>query len=117
MRCSAGCWRRLRCESGSLANGAHKLRGYERLVAAGIDDWVGGKEDRGDGASIGAFGLAAQLDGASMFADDALGDPEAEAGAAFALGGEEGHEEVLAVFGEDARAVVGNLDDGSGFEP
>ena len=51
-----------------------------------------------------------------MFADDALGDPEAEAGAAFALGGEEGLEEVVADLGRDAGAVVDDFDDGAGFE-
>ena len=52
-------------------------------------------------------------DGAGVFADDALRDPEAEAGAALALGGEEGLEEVLADLGGDAGAVVGDLDDGA----
>ena len=51
-----------------------------------------------------------------MFADDALRDPEAEPGAAFALGGEEGLEEVVADLGGDSGAVVDDFDDGSFFE-
>ena len=42
-------------------------------------------------------------------------DPQAQACAAFALGGEERLEEMVAYVGGDSRAVVCNLDDRSGF--
>ncbi len=49
-----------------------------------------------------------------MLGDDAAADPEAESGALFAFGGEEGLEEVgLDVF-RDSGAVVCDADDGSG---
>ncbi len=50
---------------------------------------------------------------AAVFADDAVRDPEAEAGAALSLGGEEGLEEVVADVRRDAWAVVGDFYDGS----
>ena len=87
------------------------------LVAAGGDDGFGGEEDGGGGSSVGAIDAAFELNRAGVFADDALRDPQAEAGAAFALGGEEGLEEVVADFGGDSGTVIGNLDDGSGFQP
>ena len=39
--------------------------------------------------------LAVEVDGAAVLFDDAAADPEAEAGAVFALGGEEGFEDVV----------------------
>ena len=58
----------------------------------------------------------ADFDGAAVALDDLLGDPEAEAGADIFLGGEEGLEDVIAVFGGDAGAVVfdDDLDDCAG---
>ena len=52
---------------------------------------------------------AVQLDRAGVFADDSLRDPQSEAGAAFALGGKEGLEEVLANLWGDAWAIVRDL--------
>ena len=43
-------------------------------------------------------------------------DRHGEAGAAFALGGEEGLEEVIADLGQNAGAVVDDFDDGTVFE-
>ena len=85
-------------------------------VAAGVDDGLGGEEDGRGGAVVGGVGVAGEGEGASVLPDDALGDPEAKAGAAFAFGGEEGLEEVFADLRRDAGTVVGDLYDGSGFE-
>ncbi len=49
-----------------------------------------------------------------MLVDDSAADPEAKAGAAFSLGGEEGLKEVWLNIGGDAWAIVGYGDDGSG---
>ncbi len=56
----------------------------------------------------------ADFDGAAVALDDLPGDPEAEAGADVFLGGEEGFEDLVAVFGGDAGAVVFD-DDLEGF--
>ena len=75
-----------------------------------------GADGEGD-AEGGAGGVGvvdrADFDGAAVALDDLLGDPEAEAGADVFLGGEEGLEDVIAVFGGDAGAVVfdDDLDD------
>jgi len=56
-----------------------------------------GEEDCDGGAVVGGGVVAGDSDAAAVFFYDALRDPKAEAGAVFALGGEEGLEE----FGQD----------------
>ena len=71
-----------------------------------VDDGLGGEEDADDGAVRALLVSLLEGDAAAVFADDAAADPEPEAGAAFALGGEEGLEEVgLHVLG-NAGAVI-----------
>ena len=63
-------------------------------------------------------GVAAlQAKDAAVFTNDSLGDPQAEAGAAFPLGGEEGLEEAVVNLWGDAGTVVGDGDGGSCFVP
>jgi len=85
-------------------------------VAVEVEDGFGGEEDACGGAVGGAVGAAGEVDGAGVLVDDSLRDPEAEAGAAFSLGGEERLEEAVAVLRGDSRAVVGDFDDGTVFE-
>ena len=85
------------------------------LVGAGLHDGFGGQEDADDGA-VGLFGLVAfDGDGAAVFADDSAADPEAQAGAVFALGGEEGLEELRPDVFLDAGAVVADSDGCAGL--
>ncbi len=83
-------------------------------MAGGVDDGVGGEVDIDGGAVVGGGGAADEIEGAAVFADDAATDPEAEAGAALALGGEEGLEKILADGLGDAGAVVGDGDEDAG---
>ena len=85
-------------------------------VAAGVDGGLGGEEDAGGGAAAG-LRVADEFDGTAVFDEDALRDPQAEAGAAFALGGEEGLEEVFADLGGDSGPVIDDFDDGPAFHP
>jgi len=73
----------------------------------------GGELDSEGGAFV---GFAGGGDGAAVAGDGAVADGEAQAGAfADGLGGEEGFEESFEVFGGDAGAVVGDIDDDGGF--
>ena len=58
------------------------------------------------------FGVdgACNVNAATVLGDDAFADPEAESGAAFALGGEEGLEEFAADLFRDAGTVVDDVD-------
>ena len=55
--------------------------------------FAAGEEDGDGGAVVFCKGVAFYGDDAIVFFNDALADPEAEAGAVFSLGGEEGLEE------------------------
>src|ERR1017187_3678603 len=88
-----------------------------RLVAAGVEDGLGGEENGGGGAVAGAIGVVVEANGAAVFADDALRDPKAEAGSAFSLGGEEGLEEAFLDLRSDSGPVVGDFNDGPGGPP
>src|SRR6185437_1010538 len=72
---------------------------------------MGGQADAERGARVpGSFGPGAQADGAAIFADDALGDPESEARALAGLGGEEWFEDTIADSVRNAGPVVGDGD-------
>ena len=68
----------------------------------------GGEEDGEDGAGAAGGGGGADADGGVVTAEDFGGDPEAEAGAEFALGGDEGFEEVGEGLRVDAEAGIGD---------
>lgn len=61
-----------------------------------------------------AFGAGVEADVAAVLLHDALTDPEAEAGAFLALGGEEGLEEAIEDRGGDTGAVIGDGDGETG---
>ena len=84
-------------------------------VAAGVDGGLGGQKDADDGAMSGFAGVAGQLDAAAVLGDDSAADPEAESGALFALGGEEGLKEVGSDLLRNAHAVVGDRNGGAGL--
>src|ERR1017187_2704009 len=88
-----------------------------RLVAAGVEDGLGGEENGGGGAVAGAIGVVVEANGAAVFADDALRDPKAEAGSAFSLGCKEGLEEAFLDLRCDSGPVVGDFNDGTGGPP
>ena len=71
---------------------------------------VGGQEDAEDGAVVFGGDGGAELHFAAVTLDDGAGDPEAEAGAALAFGGEEGLAEAAPDFGRNAAAVVADGD-------
>ena len=87
------------------------------LVSAGINDGLRSQEDAGGRSCARMHLLTDEFDVAAMFADDTLRDPKAQAGSPFALGGEEGLEESFLYILRDSRAIVGNLDGGSGLLP
>ena len=62
-----------------------------------------------------AGGAGADADGAAVFVDELFADPEAEAGADGALGGEEGVEHLFGGGGGDAVAAVGDGDADAGL--
>ena len=71
---------------------------------------IGGQEDAEDGAvAVGVDG-GAELNFAAVALDDGACDPEAEAGAALAFGGEEGLAETALHLDWDAGAVVADRD-------
>ena len=43
------------------------------LVAAGVEDGLGGEENGGGGAVAGAIGVVVEANGAAVFADDEIG--------------------------------------------
>jgi len=85
--------------------------GSEGLVGE-VDGFHG--EADAEGGSLAELGVEFEL--AVVFFDDLLGDGQTEAGAALALGGEEGDEELFLVFFGDADAVVLDFDDGILFD-
>jgi len=94
---------------GELALPSEILRFWLRqnddgLVAAGVDDWVVGQEDAEGGAVEFRVGAAFEGDGAAVLGDDAAADPQAQASAAFPLGGEERLEEMAERFLGDSVA-------------
>ena len=71
---------------------------------------VGGEEDAEDGTVAAGIDGGAQLHFAAVTLDDGAGDPESEAGAALALGGEEWLSEAALDLERDAAAIVANGD-------
>src|ERR1035441_4340548 len=92
-------------------------KGDRGLVAAGVEDGLGGEENGGDGAVAGAIGVVVEANGAAVFADDALRDPKAEAGSTFSFGGKERLEEAFLDLRGDSEPVVGDFNDGPGGAP
>lgn len=83
--------------------------GFENLIAATrINGRIGREEHVYFGAVIGIAGVAGDTDGAAVFVDDAATNPEAEAGAILAFGGEKGLEQVWLHIFWNAGAVVGD---------
>jgi len=74
-----------------------------------------GEGDGEGGAFAGAGGVGADLDAAVVLFHELFADPEAEAGADGAFGGEEGVEDVFCRDGGDAVAVVGYGDADAAF--
>ena len=77
----------------------------------GREERLKGEKEGEDGALVGGALATAEEEAALMAVDDFVADPEAEAGAAEAFGGEEGFEDAGAGLGRHADASVGDGED------